>query len=73
MTITLLSLLALTALAAEPAAILRPLDGESLKGRLVALSAVRITLETAAGPQEFVTSKLMWVELHPSVAAKPTV
>jgi NPCBM/NEW2 domain-containing protein len=65
----LLSLLSVAALAAEPEAALRPLDGESVKGRLIELSASKVTLETSAGRQQVDSSKLMWVELSPTTAA----
>jgi hypothetical protein len=64
----------LTALAAEPEATARPLEGEGVKGRLTALSADMLILETAAGRKELAISELMWLELPVSPpAAKPTV
>jgi NPCBM/NEW2 domain len=59
---TFLSLIALTALAAEPEVTVRPLDGDSLKGRLTKLSGSQLTLATSSGPQQLETAKLMWVE-----------
>jgi len=73
-TTTFLSLLALTALAAPPEATVRPLEGDSVKGRLTALSAAKVSLETPAGPQQFNTAKLMWIELPATaVVNKPAI
>jgi NPCBM/NEW2 domain len=62
-TATLLSLLSLTALAAPPDVTVRLLEGDSVNGRLTALSAVKLTLENTAGRHDFDTAKLMWLEL----------
>jgi hypothetical protein len=59
---TLLLLLAVSAIAAGPQATVRPLDGDSVKGRITALSADKVIVETSSAAQEFATSKLMWVE-----------
>ena len=59
---TLLSLLILTALAADPEVEVRPLVGESLTGRLNELSTSKVVVATAAGPQEFTTGTLMWLQ-----------
>jgi hypothetical protein len=67
-------LLAFTALAADPEVTVRPLDGESLKGRLTELSADKVVVATAVGSRELETAKLMWVEWPAlSVAVKPNI
>ena len=54
MTTTLFSLVALTALAVPPEVTVRPLEGESLQGRLAALSPAELRLATTAGQKELV-------------------
>src|SRR5205823_1439634 len=75
MAITLLSLIALTALTAEPEIEVRPLVGDSLTGRLKELSASKAVVATPNGQQEIATAKLMWLQWSASNAAaeKPTV
>lgn len=69
MATTLLSLIAFAALAAEPEVVVRPLNGDSIKGRLTELSATKVVVQTPAGTKEFPTSKLMWVEFPAATAA----
>ncbi len=69
-TTILLSLLTLTALAADPEVEVRPLVGDALTGRLKEISASKIVLATPAGPQEFATSKLMWLNWPSSTSAE---
>jgi len=71
---TLLSLVALSLLAAPPEVTLRPLEGESISGRLTALSGKQLTLQTKAGANNsdsapWETAKLMWIELPASASA----
>src|SRR5688500_16268333 len=61
-TLSALSMLVLTAVAADPAASVRPLEGESVKGKVVELSATKVVVKTSSGPRELPTSQLMWVE-----------
>ncbi len=67
---TLLSLLALTAFAADPVVEVRPLAGESLSGRLKELSASSAVIATATGEQQIATAKLMWLQWSAPVAAE---
>src|SRR5438034_4511653 len=59
----LLALTTFAALAAELEVEVRPLVGESVAGPLTVLSAKNVTIETANGPREFDSSKLMWIQL----------
>ena len=72
MTTTLKILFTLAALAAAPEAKLRPLDGESVQGKLTGLSATEVTIETSSGARSLPTAGVMWVELAaPTSAEKP--
>jgi len=74
LTLSLLSLTLIAALAAEPEVHVRPLEGENLTGRLVELSATKAVVKTANGQQDLATAKLMWVEFPAaSPADKPTI
>jgi hypothetical protein len=71
---TFLSLVALSLLAAPPEVTLRPLEGESTRGRLVELSGKQFTFQTKASGakaemEQGETSKLMWIELPAAVSA----
>jgi hypothetical protein len=69
-----LSLLVLSALAADADVTVRPLVGDSVKGKLAELSAEKVTLQTSDGPQRLETSKLMWIELPAAGnVPKPTI
>lgn len=59
---TLLTLLTLAAVAA-PDVTVRPLDGESIEGKLAELSAAQVTVETKSGPQSVPAAGVMWIEL----------
>jgi hypothetical protein len=67
-----LSLLTLSALAADPEVEVRPLVGESVTGRLKELSASKAVITTPAGPQEFATDKLMWLLWPAATSAEKT-
>lgn len=70
MTTAFLSLIALATTAAEPLVEVRPLEGEAMTGRLTALSATKITIETSAGAKELSTSKLMWIQWPAAATAE---
>jgi NPCBM/NEW2 domain-containing protein len=72
-TTTLQFLLIASAVAVGPEVAVRPLEGESSHGRLVELSPKALKIETAAGQQQFETSKLMWVECPTAPAQKVTI
>src|SRR5688572_9132448 len=57
-----ITLLVLTAVAGGPAATVRPLEGESVKGKVAQLSATKVVVETSTGLRELPTSQIMWVE-----------
>jgi hypothetical protein len=60
--------------AAEPIVSARPLEGESVSGRLVELEAARIKLSSGDTVRELEPSKLMWLDfLAPAAAQKPSV
>ena len=62
MTLAALSIAVLTAVAADSSAAVRPLEGDSVKGKVVELSATKVVVKTSTGPRELPTSQLMWVE-----------
>lgn len=68
MTTTLLTLLTLTSVAA-PDVTVRPLDGESIEGKLAELSPTQVTITTKSGPQSLPSAGVMWIEL-PAVTAR---
>jgi NPCBM/NEW2 domain len=73
-TTTLLSLVALIALATPPEVTLRPLVGESWHGRLQAISATTVQVETSSGPRELAAGQVMWLDFPAgSTASKPTL
>jgi hypothetical protein len=51
-----------TAVAADPAATVRTLEGESVKGKVAKLSAAILVVKTSTGTRELPTSQIMWVE-----------
>jgi hypothetical protein len=69
-----LSLIALSALAAGPQVAVRPLEGATSKGVLSQLTADKITIETPSGLQPFAAAQVMWVEFPAaSTTEKPAV
>ncbi len=67
-------LLALPAVAAEPIVSARPLEGESVSGRLVELEPAKIKLSSGATSHEIEPAKLMWIDfLAPAVLSKPSI
>lgn len=71
---TLLSLLYLASLPAAPEVTLRPLEGDSLTGRLTSLGSKQLALETKTGEASWETSRLMWIEMPQAASSqKPSV
>jgi hypothetical protein len=62
------------ATAAEPSVTARPLEGDSVKGRLVELGADAIKIAVGQDIRELTPSKLMWIEFAvPGQAQKPSI
>src|SRR5262249_35682322 len=66
LTSSLLFLLAYSALAAEPEATVRLLEGDVVAGRLMELSASKIVMDAKGDSQSFPTAAVMWVGLPAS-------
>jgi hypothetical protein len=70
LTTTVFSLTLLAALAAEPAATVKPIAGDSVRGELTGLTATEIKLKAASGERIYKANELMWVELGAEAAAE---
>jgi hypothetical protein len=62
------------ATAAEPSVTARPLEGDSVKGRLIELGTEKIKIAVGQDIRELAPSKLMWIEFAvPGQAQKPSI
>jgi len=69
-----LMLVAAGAFAAEPVVAARPLEGESVSGKLIELEATKIKLANGDSVRELEPSKLMWLDfIAPTAVAKPSI
>ena len=62
------------AMAAEPSITARPLEGDSIKGRLIDLGADVIKIAVGSDVRDLAPAKLMWIEFAtPGVPPKPSI
>jgi hypothetical protein len=62
------------AMAAEPSITARPLEGDSIKGRLIDLGADVIKIAVGPDVRDLAPAKLMWIEFAtPGVPPKPSI